>query len=130
VTAQGGAGCIGITLVAVKPNISTTCTSVYATVSMANLFLTACAIVRFAGVALLLGFTSRFPSPGVPAGSFVLPKVVCGRLLNFNRAGTAIWPGKWCPSSCWSLIRGRPPHLAFALVRDCLFRFFESVRRC
>jgi hypothetical protein len=40
VTAQGGAGCIGITLVAVKPNISTTCTSVYAPVSMASLFLT------------------------------------------------------------------------------------------
>jgi hypothetical protein len=39
------------------------------------LFLTASATVRFAGVALLLGFTSRFPSPGVPAGSFVLPKV-------------------------------------------------------
>ena len=34
VTAPGGAGCIGITLMAVKPNISTTCT-VYATDSMA-----------------------------------------------------------------------------------------------
>jgi hypothetical protein len=104
VTAQGGAGCIGITLVAVKPNISTTCTSVYATVSMASLFLTASATVRFAGVALLLGFTSRFPSPGVPTGSFVLPKVGVCRLLNFNRAGTAVWPGKRCPSSCWSSI--------------------------
>jgi hypothetical protein len=25
--------------------------------------------------------------------------------------------------------RGRPPHLAFTLVRGCLFRFFESVKR-
>jgi hypothetical protein len=63
VTAQGGTGCIGITLVAVKPNISITCTSVYATVSMASLFLTASATVRFIGVAIL-----RVPIANAPAG--------------------------------------------------------------
>jgi hypothetical protein len=56
--------------------------------------LIASATVRFAGVALLLGFTSRFPSPGVPAGSFVLPKV-CDALDEMRRERNLIAHGVW-----------------------------------
>ena len=58
------------------------------------MLLIASATVRFAGVALLLGFTSRFPSPGVPAGSFVLPKV-CDALDEMRRERNLIAHGVW-----------------------------------
>jgi hypothetical protein len=40
-------------MAAVMPNISTPCTSVYASISMTSLFPTASATVRFTGVATL-----------------------------------------------------------------------------
>ena len=72
-----------------------------------------------------------------PSRRTYIPKAVWRAALELTKARPDViaparpyGPANGVLARAGARFRWRPPHLAFTLVRGCLFRFFESFRRC